>query len=318
MKAIILAGGRGSRLGKLTESRPKPLVEVLGRPILEHLIRNASEAGIKEFLVNVGYLGQMIQEYFGDGSRFGVNMQYFKSIGKGPEEALFEAGKYITDSHFFCFCGDSILLTWQIQLIKKLHGEGVIDATFTLDQKDKENLKRVKVPDGYTICGSSQNFNDGVLTYNMAMRKDFLDFLSDVLTGRPDKSFALAMNDIVVRDRLVYTADIGELININTPEDIIIAEEIMRRPIVEGKYILHIMETCNLGSYRAMKPAHFERMHYIVSEEKVLPLSSLQNLNIGCDCHYQNCGPREMCGVIAVEPFTEQRAKELEVKNGSI
>ena len=64
MRAIILAGGRGSRLGKLTESRPKPLVEVSGKPILEHLIRNALEAGIREYWVNVGYLGHMIKEYF--------------------------------------------------------------------------------------------------------------------------------------------------------------------------------------------------------------------------------------------------------------
>lgn len=64
MKVIILAGGRGTRLAEETSSRPKPMVEIGGRPILWHLMRFYASHGFKEFLVACGYKGEMIKEYF--------------------------------------------------------------------------------------------------------------------------------------------------------------------------------------------------------------------------------------------------------------
>ena len=103
MKAIILAGGRGSRLGHLTESRPKALVEVAGKPLLEYLVRNVTEAGIRNYLINTGYLGHMIQDYLGDGSEFGVNIQYIESEGKGPEDPIFASRKYLDNENLLLF-----------------------------------------------------------------------------------------------------------------------------------------------------------------------------------------------------------------------
>ncbi len=224
MKAIILAGGRGSRLGKLTESRPKPLVEVSGKPILEHLIRNASEAGIRDYLVNTGYLGHMIQEYFGDGSSFGVNMQYFGSVGKGPEQPIFTARKYLGEGTFYCFCGDNILLPSQIKRIIKFHLQASADATFTLEQGESTTTKRVRI-EGNRIVGSSTSVADPVLVYNMAMQATFLDVLYETVKGREDKAFAYAMDDLANKYK-IYVFDIP-FININRPGDIQNAERML-------------------------------------------------------------------------------------------
>jgi|SRR3989344_498897 len=224
MKAIILAGGRGSRLGKLTEFRPKPLIEVLGKPILEHLIGNASDVGIKDYIVNIGYLGNMIQEYFGNGSRLGVNMQYLESTGKGPEMPLFTARPYLDDETFCCFCGDNILLPSQIEKIIKSHLQNSADATFILEQGESETIKRVKV-ERDRIVGSSNNARDPVLVYSLVMQTAFLDVLYEKVKDKEDKALAFVMDDLVNEHNL-YALDIP-FVNINRPEDILNAKRIL-------------------------------------------------------------------------------------------
>lgn len=64
MRLIVLAGGLGTRLREETEYRPKPMVEVGGRPILWHIMRNFSEFGITEFVIATGYRGNVIRDYF--------------------------------------------------------------------------------------------------------------------------------------------------------------------------------------------------------------------------------------------------------------
>lgn len=75
-QAVILAGGRGERLRPLTDDRPKPMVLLNGKPFLEYLINTLAENGIKEIVLLLGYLPEKVTEYFGDGSKFGVNINY--------------------------------------------------------------------------------------------------------------------------------------------------------------------------------------------------------------------------------------------------
>ncbi len=76
MKAIILAGGLGTRLRPLTFAIPKPLIPVGDRPILELLVQNLKAHGVVDIYLAVGYRAELIQVYFQDGRRFGVNIHY--------------------------------------------------------------------------------------------------------------------------------------------------------------------------------------------------------------------------------------------------
>lgn len=76
MQAVIMAGGKGMRLRPLTSHCPKPLVPVLNQPILEHIITYLAKAGITEIYLTLNYLPEQIEEYFGDGSRYGVELKY--------------------------------------------------------------------------------------------------------------------------------------------------------------------------------------------------------------------------------------------------
>lgn len=78
MKAMILAAGFGERMRPLTDHTPKPLLKVLGRPLIEHHIRRLAAAGITELVINVSHLAQQIIDYCGDGARWGVSIVYSK------------------------------------------------------------------------------------------------------------------------------------------------------------------------------------------------------------------------------------------------
>ena len=78
MKAIILAGGLGTRLRSIAGDLPKPMVPLNGKPILEYQIESLKKSGFTEIFLITGYQGDKIQEYFGDGSEFGVSLDYFR------------------------------------------------------------------------------------------------------------------------------------------------------------------------------------------------------------------------------------------------
>jgi len=75
---VVMAGGFGRRLGSLTSKTPKPMLEIAGKPILEHLIVRAKNSGFVNFAIAIHYLGEVIENYFGDGSRFEVNIKYLR------------------------------------------------------------------------------------------------------------------------------------------------------------------------------------------------------------------------------------------------
>ncbi len=95
MKAIILAGGLGTRLRPLTDNTPKPLLPVKGKPIIEHAILNFKKHGIEEIILSIGYKADTIKEYFGDGSKWGVKISYCiedQPLGTGGALKMASAG----------------------------------------------------------------------------------------------------------------------------------------------------------------------------------------------------------------------------------
>ena len=108
MKAVILAGGLGTRLQPYTNSLPKPMLPLGEKPILEHLIEWIRKNGVNEIVLCVSYLRKKIEDYFGDGEKFGVKIEY--AISKKPLATagqLKTAEKFI-DGTFVCLYGDSI------------------------------------------------------------------------------------------------------------------------------------------------------------------------------------------------------------------
>lgn len=89
--AVIMAGGLGTRLGSLTQNTPKPMLRVAGRPILERIVLHLVGHGVKRIFLSVNYLAHVIEQHFGDGSRFGAQLEYLreeKALGTGGALSL--------------------------------------------------------------------------------------------------------------------------------------------------------------------------------------------------------------------------------------
>jgi UDP-N-acetylglucosamine diphosphorylase / glucose-1-phosphate thymidylyltransferase / UDP-N-acetylgalactosamine diphosphorylase / glucosamine-1-phosphate N-acetyltransferase / galactosamine-1-phosphate N-acetyltransferase len=98
MKAIILAAGKGTRMGTLTGELPKPMLLVQGKPILEHILEGLLEAGVREFFIVTGFRAEVIESHFGSGAKWNASIQYGRQVtqdgtGKAPEVARDFAGR---------------------------------------------------------------------------------------------------------------------------------------------------------------------------------------------------------------------------------
>lgn len=79
-KAVLLAAGRGTRMRELTQELPKPMLQVRGEPVLQHIIKGLRDAGLADFLIVVGWHAEVIRDFFGDGSALGVRVDYATQV----------------------------------------------------------------------------------------------------------------------------------------------------------------------------------------------------------------------------------------------
>ena len=107
MKVVIMAGGKGTRIASVKSDVPKPMIPIAGKPILEWQIDNLKACNLTDITLVIGYMGQVIKEYFGNGSKFGVKISYFvEDTPLGTAGALFRMN--LTEN-FLLLCGDVIL-----------------------------------------------------------------------------------------------------------------------------------------------------------------------------------------------------------------
>jgi len=129
IQAVILAGGAGTRLRPLTDTIPKPMIPVNGRPFLQYIVEWVVKYGVRECVFCIGYLADKFEEYFGDGSRFGLNIIYsVESQFLGTAGAIKLAENHLKDD-FFVINGDTFLpvdLYDVYEAYRKTGGTGMI------------------------------------------------------------------------------------------------------------------------------------------------------------------------------------------------
>jgi len=136
MKAMILAAGVGSRLDPLTRNLPKPLVPIVNKPVMEHIVEMLAKNGFKEIMVNLYYLGEQIEDYFADGKKWGVKIHY------SPEDQLWgDAGSVkrceeFFDEDTFVVVGGDDLADVDLKRLVRFHEEKKALATIALSLVD--------------------------------------------------------------------------------------------------------------------------------------------------------------------------------------
>jgi dTDP-glucose pyrophosphorylase len=109
-KAVLLAAGRGTRMRDLTSALPKPMIEVQGKPILQHILEGLRAAGVTQFLVIIGYRADVVRQFFGDGARFGVSVCYATQVEQdGTGKVVELARDFIAHDAFLLHYGDILV-----------------------------------------------------------------------------------------------------------------------------------------------------------------------------------------------------------------
>ncbi len=132
LTAVIMAGGLGSRLAPMTDTCPKPLLAIGGKPILTHIIRHLRDQGVSRFILSVNYLSEMIEDHYGDGSDLNVSIEYIhetKRMGTGGALSLIDPGT-LSDP-FLCLNGD-ILNDLDVAALREAHDQNGWDATMVV------------------------------------------------------------------------------------------------------------------------------------------------------------------------------------------
>ena len=148
MKAVILAGGKGIDLHPLTQTRPKPMITLLGKPLLEYLIVELKEVGLTDILIVTGYKGEQIRNHFKKGRDFGVTIQYAEQGEKeGIEAALVSAEESVNnDAEFLLLFGDIVSENGLIQRTLNAYENTQADMAMALTlQGDKGDFGIVEI-----------------------------------------------------------------------------------------------------------------------------------------------------------------------------
>lgn len=136
MKAMILAAGVGSRLDPLTRNLPKPLVPIVNRPVMEHIIQLLRKHGFNEIMVNLHYLGDQIEEYFGDGKKLGVQIHWSHEDQLwGDAGSVKRVEEFFKDETFIVVGGDD-LADMDLTRLIKTHREKKALSTIALSLVD--------------------------------------------------------------------------------------------------------------------------------------------------------------------------------------
>lgn len=216
---VIMAGGLGSRLRPLTDKTPKPLLSVGGKPILETIIKTFSKNTFKNFIISVNYKADMIKSYFGNGEKFGVNIQYIdetKRLGTAGSLSLMKS--YLTEN-FFVVNAD-LLTDLNYNYLLQYHLAHEADATMCVRKYSMQipygvvntiNQDVIKIEEkpkhDFLVSGGIYVLNPSIL--DLIPEDEFYDMptLFDELIYKHKKVISFSIRD---RD---YWRDIGDYVD---------------------------------------------------------------------------------------------------------
>ncbi|HET9857190.1 MAG TPA: sugar phosphate nucleotidyltransferase [Chthoniobacterales bacterium] len=225
-QAVLLAAGRGTRMRELTADLPKPMIEVRGKPVLQHIVEGLRDAGVRRFLVIVGYRADVVQNFFGDGARYKIDIQYAtQTTQDGTGRVVDLARNFVNDSTFVLAYGDILVvpenykrivdLAEEIEaLISVTRGEDVSKggAVFLNEKLELVDLREKSKPGEAT----SPWYNAGLY----AFRPSIFEFTAK-LKPSPRGEFELtdAIRDLAQSGKKVKALELtGEWADVRDPE----------------------------------------------------------------------------------------------------
>ncbi len=187
MKAVILAGGKGTRLRPLTYAVPKPLLPINEKPMMEHIILHMKSHGITEFIISVGYLGYQIKNYFKDGAEWGVKIEYSEEdTPLGTAGCLNPIKSKLTET-FLLIGGDNLTNINFTKFIEfhKSHKGIVSVALFELRQKVEYGVYSIDKDKKITKFEEKPSFKYNAGTMIFCLEPEIFDFIPETDSKNP-------------------------------------------------------------------------------------------------------------------------------------
>lgn len=207
MKVVILAGGKGTRLKEYTNDIPKPMIKVLGKTILEYQFENLKKFGLKDIILCIGHLGEKIKEYYGDGKKFGVNIEYaLEQSPVGTGGALNYIKDLIYDDFILLF-GDIMLdIDWN-KFIEFHRFQGGIGTFLVHPNSHAFDSDLVLMDDNYKVTGISYKNTERKYYKNIVksgvhiLKKEILNFVEKDKKQDLEKDI---ISKVLQEDNIIY------------------------------------------------------------------------------------------------------------------
>lgn len=224
MKAMIFAAGRGERMRPLTDTCPKPLLTVRGRPLITWHILNLVRAGITDIVINHAHLGEMIEQALGNGSQFGARIAY-SAEGTALETAggIAKARHLLGDDPFVAVAADIYCPHFDFEkVISVLEDNDVWGNPHAVDKRDVAWLYLVKNPEhnlkGDFALNSFSIANDGDPRYTFSGIGVYRPQIFDSITPGQSAKLAPILREYAARGQVGGEVYRGDWIDVGTPE----------------------------------------------------------------------------------------------------
>jgi UDP-N-acetylglucosamine diphosphorylase / glucose-1-phosphate thymidylyltransferase / UDP-N-acetylgalactosamine diphosphorylase / glucosamine-1-phosphate N-acetyltransferase / galactosamine-1-phosphate N-acetyltransferase len=234
-KAVVLAAGRGTRMRELTVDFPKPMIEVRGKPVLQHIVEGLRDAGVRRFVIIVGYHAEMVRNFFGDGRHHNVDIEYAtQTVQDGTGRVVNLARDFTGGSPFILSYGDILISPVNYKrlvdlpdnceaIITVTRGEDVSKggAVFVNEQMELVDLREKSQPG--EVQGWSELSQHAVPFYNAglyAFRPSIFEFIAR-LEPSPRGEYELtdAIRDLAQSGKKVQALELtGEWADVRDPE----------------------------------------------------------------------------------------------------
>jgi dTDP-glucose pyrophosphorylase len=224
-KAVILAAGRGTRMRELTADLPKPMIEVRGKPVLQHIVEGLRDAGVRRLLIIVGYHAEAVRNFFGDGSPFNIDIQYATQVTQdGTGRVVNLAGEFAGDSPFILAYGDILVDVTNYKRIVDLadNVEAIITVTRGEDVSKggavfvNEQMELLDIREKSKVAEASSWYNAGLYTF----RPSIFQFIAKLKPSpRGEYELTDAIRDLAQSGKKVKALELtGEWADVRDPE----------------------------------------------------------------------------------------------------
>ena len=225
-KAVLLAAGRGTRMRDLTEALPKPMLQVRGKPVLQHIVEGLRDNGLTNLLIVIGWRAEMVKNFFGDGSKLGVKIDYeIQSVQDGTGRVVALAQKFVGADPFLLSYGDILIAP---ENYRRIH-DALADAEAVISVKRSDDVSQggaVFLNDNFELIDLREKPKPGEPTspwYNAgvyAFRPGIFEHIA-LLEPSPRGEYELtdAIRNLALAGRKVQAVEIaGDWADVRDPE----------------------------------------------------------------------------------------------------